>query len=157
MSLFKNEKLATPQIIGVIDGSAASTGNVGEAITSTVAVGSAVALTTATPANVTSISLTPGDWDVFANVNFSATSATTTAGSLWAIGVNTTSATLPVDGSEVQMLQTALTTTTFKGGDGTSRKVINLTTTTTVYLVAEATFSAGTVGAYGSISARRIR
>lgn len=157
MSLFRNEIIATPRIVGYQDGSSASAGNVGEVISSAVAVGSAVALTTATPANVTSISLTPGDWDVTGNVNLTAASATTAAGALQAGGISITSATLPTDGSEVQELSVALTTTSFKTSIPVSRKVINVNAVTTVYLVAEATFTAGTIGAYGVLTARRVR
>jgi hypothetical protein len=144
-------------IAGLTAGAAASAGIVGQVISSAVAVGSPVSLTNATPANVTSISLMAGDWDVDGNVNYTASSASTAAGSLWVAGINTTSATIPTDGSEVQQLATALTTTTFKSGVSVTRKVINVSTTTTVYLVAEATFTAGTVGAYGTITARRVR
>jgi hypothetical protein len=157
MSLFRNEIIATPRIQGVVDGTTASQGYVGEAVQSFVAVGSAVALTTATAANVTSISLTPGDWDVDGNVNFTATSATTAAGGVFSSAVSTTSATLSVDGTESNDLPGPLTTTSFKMSVTVPRKRLSLTTTTTVYLVGLASFSAGTVGGYGAISARRVR
>jgi hypothetical protein len=157
MSLFKSENVVTPNIVGVQDGSNATTGSVGELVFSNIAVGSAVSLTTATAANVTSISLTPGDWDVDGNVNYAAASATTATGALWVSGINTTSATIPTDGTEVQTAATAITTTSFKEGITLARKRVSLTTTTTVYLVAEATFTAGTVTGYGHIHARRVR
>lgn len=157
MSLFKGEYIFTPKIIGVVSGNAAAAGHVGEVISSAVAVGSAVSLTTATAANVTSISLTPGDWDVSADINFTATGATTAAGASVVGGISTTSATLPTDGTEVNDLVGGLTTTTFKTGNSLSRKVVNVSVNTTVYLVGIATFSAGTVGAYGAIVARRVR
>ena len=37
-----------------------------------------------------------------------------------------------------------------------TRKIFNVSAGTTVYLVAEATFTAGTVGAFGSLTARRV-
>ena len=157
MSLFKGEYIFTPKIVGFSDGSLAAAGQVGEVIQSLVAVGSPVSLTTATPANVTSVALTAGDWDVEGNVNFTAASATTAAGALWVAGINSTSATLPTDGSEVQEQAVALTTTTFKSGIGTPPKPIRIAAATTIYLVAEATFTAGTVGAYGVLTARRVR
>jgi hypothetical protein len=90
-------------------------------------------------------------------VNFNATGATTAAGALWALGTSLTTNVLPVDGSEVQMLMSALTTTAFKTGDGTTPAAITVSAPTTVFLVAEATFTAGTVAAYGTVSARRMR
>jgi len=142
---------------GVVDGSAAAAGTLGEFVGSKIAIGAAVGLTTATPANVTSISLTAGDWDVRGLVNYTAAAATVAAGSLWVAGINTTTATIPVDGTEAQIGAFAITTTAFKTGSGLVEVHINVTTMTTIYLVAEATFSAGTVAAYGSIAARRVR
>jgi hypothetical protein len=142
---------------GVTDGSSAAAGTLGEFVGSKVAVGSAVSLTSATPANVTSISLTAGDWDVRGLVDFAGASATVVASSLWVFGINTTSATIPVDGTEAQLGVPALSTTSFMVGSGCVYVRLNITTTTTVYLVAEATFTAGAVAAYGSMTARRVR
>lgn len=131
----------------------ATAGNVGEFVSSLVAVGSPVALTTATAANVTSISLTAGDWDVDGNINFSASSATVTGTSG---GITATSATVPTDGSEVY---SGVQVTLLSETDSVTipRKRINVNSTTTVYLVGKSTFSAGSVGAFGSINARRVR
>jgi hypothetical protein len=140
-------------LVGITNGSNASAGNVGEEVQSLVAVGSAVSLTTATPANVANISLTAGDWDVEAQASFTASSATQTAAEA---GISATSATLPTDGSEVYTgLQT--TTTTDKNTVTMARKRVNITVTTAIYLVAQATFSAGSIGAFGAITARRVR
>jgi hypothetical protein len=157
MSLFRNETVYTPNVVGVQDGSSAQAGSVGEYVITTVAVGSPVSLTTVTPANIASVSLTPGDWDVDGNVNYVATSATTANGSLWVAAIDATSVTLPTDGTEVQLNPGANTTTSFKDGIVFPRKRISITTTTSVYLVTEVTFTAGTVGGYGMISARRVR
>lgn len=157
MGLFKSEIIATPQITGITSGVAAPAGYIGEVKQSQVAVGSAVSITTVTPTNVTSVVLTPGDWDIEANVNFTATSASVAAGSLWVAGLSTTTATVPVNGTEVQEFMPALTTTTFKGSITVPNNVLNVTASTTVYLVFEATFTAGTLSAYGSLVARRIR
>lgn len=131
----------------------ASAGQIGEYVSSLVATGSAVSLTTATAANVTSISLTAGDWDVEAGLNINFGSATTTASSG---GISATSATLPTDGSEAS-LGTILTTTTTVAGRSIQRKRVSVSTTTTIYLVASATFSAGTAAAWGTLNARRVR
>lgn len=157
MGLFSSETIVTPNIIGAVNGTAAPAGAVGEYVLTTVAVGSAVALTTATPANVGSVSLTAGDWTLEGNINFTAASATVANGSLWVGSINVTSATISTDGAEVQLNPGASTTTSFKDGVSIPQKRVSLTATTTIYLVAEATFTAGTVGAYGKISARRVR
>jgi hypothetical protein len=157
MSLFRNETVYTPNIVGVQDGTSAQAGSVGEYLSSLVAVGAPVSLTTATPANVTSLSLTPGDWNLDGNINFTAAAATTADGALWVGAINTTTATVSTDGSEVQLNPGVNTTTSFKDSITIPMKRVLITTTTIVYLVVEATFTAGTVGAYGKLSARRIR
>lgn len=155
--LFKGELIYTPQIVGTVAGDAAKAGAVGEFVQSLVPVGSSVALTTATAANITSISLTPGDWDVEANCNFNATSATTAAANTFQASISSTSATHTTDGSESFELPGTITTSSFKSSVSVSRKRYSLTTTTTLYLVATAVFSAGTVAGYGNFTARRER
>jgi len=157
MSLFSSEIIVTPQIKGVTNGTAGTQGFIGEAVNANVVLGSAVALTTATNANVASITLTPGDWDVDGNINFTATNATVAAGAVVVGSVSTGSLTLSTDGTESYDLPGALTTTSFKLSVTIPRKRLSITTTTVVYLVAQATFTAGTMGAYGALNARRAR
>lgn len=140
-------------IVGTATNDNATAGNIGEYVSSLVASGSAVSLTTATSANVTSMSLTAGDWDVEGMVNYSETTATVTARSA---GTTSTSATVPTDGSEGYNGNQSITTSEINTIT-VSRKRFSLSGTTTVYLVASATFSAGTVAAFGNITARRIR
>lgn len=135
----------------------AAAGIVGEIIESTVLVGSVVALTTATSANVTSISLTAGDWDVWGNVWFNP--AATTSITRMQGAINTTSATLPTApgaGARFAHSQAALVPNA-QIGYPVGQLRISLSGTTTVYLVAEATFTVSTLGAYGYIGARRVR
>lgn len=144
---------ATKTIQATATNDSAAAGFVGEYSSSLIASGSAVGLTTATAANVTSISLTAGDWDVEGNVNFTETVATATARSA---SIGTTSATLATDGSEVTCgVQSTLVSEV--NSITVPRKRISISGTTTVYLVASANFSAGTVSSYGGITARRIR
>ncbi len=143
----------TNAIVGTATNNSATAGHIGEYVSSLIAVGSAVSLTTATPANVTSISLTAGDWDVEGNINFTETTATVTARSG---GVTSTTATIPTDGSEVYNGSQTVVITSINSITS-SRKRFSLSGTTTVYLVTSATFSAGTVAAFGSITARRVR
>lgn len=142
-----------PDIVGTATNDAAATGSRGESATTKVATGSPVSLTTATPANVTSVSLTAGDWDVDGNINYNVTTGTVT---VWVGGINTTSATLPTDGTEVYS-GVQLTALSEKNGMTIPRKRISLSGTTTVYLSTTVTFAAGTLSCFGSIYARRIR
>lgn len=132
---------------------------VGEIVTSSVPAGSAVALTTATGATVTSISLTAGNWDVTGSVAFTV-GATTTVGYL-AGAINTVAATLPTTGSQTFIIPGAGTNavidTTFAPQGEVPRTPISITSTTTVYLVAQAKFATSTCAAYGALTARRVR
>jgi len=134
---------------------AAKAGEIGEIKESKVAVGSAVALTTATAKTVTSVTLTPGSWLVHGHVNHTASGATRTVA---AGAVHTTTDALPTDGTECAF-GTPTTTATFLDGTTTVPKEVLVAagSTTTVYLTTSATFSAGTIGAYGSIVAVRNR
>lgn len=138
---------------GVTSGSNADAGDIGEYVESLIAVGSATALTTATAKNVTSLTLDPGDWDLEGIVSFSTASATFSA---IQGGINSTSATIPTDGSEAY---SGVTGTALSAKDSVTcpRKRFNITVTTTIYLVAKATFSVGSVSAFGQITARRVR
>lgn len=144
------------QNLGVTDGSVAAAGYIGQVITSSVAIGSATSLTTATDKTITSISLTPGDWMVSGNIGFIA-AATTVPTKLTASisATNNTQAISPNDGGFAQIQATLGTAST--NVLTTSPMRINITSTTTYYLVGTATFTVSTLTAYGSISARRLR
>ena len=143
----------TTRITGTTTNNNATAGDLGEYIESQLASGSATSLNTATPKNVTSISLTAGDWDVTGVIDYvlGTTTATDFKG-----GSSSTSATFGPQDSFINMesKSTGLTDT-FSYNIPTVRFLLN--STTTVYLVAQATFSAGTVDAYGTIRARRMR
>jgi len=148
-------------VVGTATNDNAATGNVGQVITATVASGSAISLSNATGANITSISLTAGDWDVSGQVDFVMTGATST---LQQMGISLTTNTLPsqpggsglgTDPLRSSLLQTTTITGTMDLSAGPVR--VSLSATTTVYLVAQVAFSAGTVTGYGTIRARRMR
>ena len=120
------------------------------------ATGTSTSLATGTPANITAstISLTAGEWDISADVNFVATGATTTLAGPFIGSISTTSAT-PVANQQFQFPVVATTSTyNITGAVPTTRLV--LTSTTSVYLVAQATFTAGSVATTGVIRARQI-
>lgn len=131
-------------------------GSVGEYVSSTVATGSSVSLTTNTTANITSISLTPGDWDVTGVVDF--TFGATTSYTNLQGGVSTTSATIGGQDSYFDFETAATVPTATKDPAFTVPTVrLTLTSTTTVYLVAQATFTVSTLKAYGTLRARRVK
>lgn len=149
--------LVTAGLVGTTAAGNAPAGNIGEVISAEVAFNAALALTTLTWRNVTSISLTAGDWDVWGSVAFYSSTGTTTI-SRQAGSIGTTSAApdlSPAGGAYVDIAAAMGT------GLGASLPVgqrrINVSTTTTVYLMAFATFGVSTLGAYGGIYARRRR
>lgn len=135
---------------GVIDGSNAGAGSVGEVISSLQS--SAVTLANATAVNITSITLTAGDWDVTGNVQV--TNAANQAQNVLG-GIGLTSATLP---PYPQFNQLSLT-----GFISTATLVIqpvriNVTASTVVYLIGYAASNpAQPSSGVGFIRARRMR
>lgn len=136
----------------------AATGNIGQITVSEVLVGSAVSLTTGTPANVTSISLTAGDWDVDGCVMFVAGGSTTSTA--YHATIHTTSATLPTKpnkGAYGYVYSAGGFTGGSERGMPTGTIRYSLSSTTTVYLIAQSSFATSTMEAYGYIRARRVR
>jgi hypothetical protein len=136
----------TSGIIGTTTNNNAAAGSVGEFVSNS---GSGISLSNGTSANICSISLTAGDWDVNGSILFvpSVSASSLNAGS------SSTSATLPA---------TTLFNGFIVGGLGACCLPIvyqrySLASTTTVYLVANASFASGTCTGYGQITARRAR
>lgn len=135
----------------------AAAGNVGEYVESILLVGAGVGLTSGAPADVVpTIALTAGDWDVWAELCFTASGGA--AQSLIQGWLSSTSATLPTlpNGGGMAQLQAAFT------ANGTNTLTIpvkrfSLSGTTNIYCSAQDTHSAGTVLAFGFMGARRVR
>lgn len=151
-AVFSNSPtINTPTINGVTNGSSAATGSVGEHPSNQA---SGISLSTSANTNVATLSLSPGDWDVWATVSVAGAggaSITTAAG-----GVSATSLTLGSFGTYWQMVTSgfgANGSVTF----GTPRTTMQLSATTTVYCIANATFPSGTASAGCKIEARRPR
>ncbi len=135
------------QIKGIANAANVSAGYVGEFITSHKDVGAGVSLTSNTAANMTSISLTAGDWDVYGNIFY-----TSSVGPTLALGWSSlTSATNPNNSLTAAM--SGITGATSLGMVLPPLRV-SVSTTTTVYASAFATF-AGTCEVTGTLSARR--
>lgn len=147
----------TGGIVGTTTNDDASAGIVGQYSEQTIASGSAVSLTTATAADIASISLGAGDWDVDGTTVYDA-AASTTVSELENV-VNSVSATftstLGLSGRTLYQSLALTGPATWAFPTGTRR--FSLSGTTTVYLIARASFLTSTMRAYGQIRARRVR
>jgi hypothetical protein len=139
-------------IRGTTIGDSANVGSDGEIITNA---STGASLTSLSPANVASISLTAGDWDVSGIVTYVAAGGTTITGQ--SAGISTTSATFAAANTGTSTTFNYTNPVGFGSAIPTNPTRINITSTTTVYLLAQATFSGGTATANGFIRARRVR
>lgn len=148
----------TGGVVGTTTNDNANAGNVGEYISSTLVAGSAVALTTGVTSNITSISLTAGDWDVSA-VGAIVLGATTTTTNI-VFSLSTTTGTLNLNVGNYTTVDYATGTVLNNASPpiiGMPPTRFSLASTTTVFLVANATFGTSTMSGFGIIRARRIR
>lgn len=141
-------------LTGTSTNNVAGAGIVGQVIASSIPSGSAVALTTSTAKDVTSISLTPGNWFICANVAFFANAATTATG--FAGGITTTTNTLPTPPDGYAQFAITVPAAGSEPEFSTGCVVKSLASTTTVFLDASASFAVNTMSAFGNIVAHRI-
>lgn len=149
---------------GTATNDSAAAGYIGEILSASTLRSAPVSLTSTVTANVTSVSLSAGDWDVESIVGFNP-GATTSVTRLDA-AVATTSATLPgtdtiaVPDANGQVRVVFSSAANVLGSDfilDINRSRVSVSGTTTIYIVANGTFSISTLAAYGSITARRVR
>jgi hypothetical protein len=154
----KLTRTAGVSLSGTNTNDSAAAGYVGEYIESSIALASAVSLTSGAASNVTSISLTAGDWDVSADVTYSP-AATTNFTLAWHSISNTSATQDSTTGGAYNIYRFPAGNVPVAGfntaGVGPVRKL--LSGTTTVYLVAQATFTISTMAAFGILRARRVR
>lgn len=132
---------------GVVDGSDAAAGEVGEYLAAT---GPGVGLASNTVTNVATLTLTAGDWNVEGNIVFNPTGVVTFVSA----SINTVSGAMGAFATaNAGTLGTGLQHRI--GSGGTAR--VNVTATTTAYLVGQCFFTSGTMNAVGRIWARRVR
>lgn len=144
-------------IVGTTTNNNATAGSVGEYVSSTVGPGSLIALTSPTAANITSISLTAGDWDVAGIVGFGGISGTSVVAFVGANASESSGGISPSIGIQVLMNGSTQISTV---ADMTAALPVyrySFAITTTMFLVARANYTSGSIGAYGTISARRVR
>lgn len=141
---------------GTTTGGNAVAGTLGEELSSEVLVGDAVALVSGTPKTVTSLALTAGDWDLTGVVTYVA--AATTSITRLSQSISTTTNTHGNNKQRKQVKSAAVVpgaTDTPIMDTPTVR--VNISATTTYYLIADATFTVDTLSAYGYLRARRVR
>ncbi len=138
----------TPNIVGVTNASNASAGSVGEVLSNSTVTG---AITSNTFTNVTSLSLTAGDWDVFGAL-VTGPAGTTTI-SFVSLCLNTVSATATYPES---ILPYSVAAGQVVGVVAPTMR-INVSSTTTVYLVGYITYGVSTLTTNAYIYARRAR
>lgn len=142
---------------GVTNASNAAPGQIGEVLSASQTTN--VSMTTATTVNVATLALTAGDWRVNGFVAITPSVASTVQG----CGISTTSATLPTPAQAaagtgaLMQLRLSFATGALQQSYPTGELRVNTSTSTTVYLVAQATFASGTCTAIGYITARRMR
>jgi hypothetical protein len=138
-------------ISGVTDGSVAPLGIVGQLQSSVIAAASAITLNTGAVNNVTALTLLDGDYDVWGNVDVTASVGMTNM-SCW---VSLTPTTLP----DKSLYNVCATTTAIQTQTGLSTPMLSfsLGAQAIVYLSCVATFATGSVSACGGIYARRRR
>jgi hypothetical protein len=142
---------------GVTNGSDAASGVIGEFIAANVPLASEVTLTNNVPATVVTMTNLPaGDWVVNGQVNYDASGTTKitvlkqgisfsagTFGTVNTYSVSQSGEYTPIAANDIAQLVRS--------------QRISIATPTTIYLVAQATFTTSTLKAYGVLEARRVR
>lgn len=141
------------QIAGTATNDNASTGNIGEFLSSIIPTASAVAISTNTNTNLTFVDLTTGDWDVWANLTINSNNSNATVMAGW---LSSTSATLP-DASLYGIITMGATGLLGSFSPAVPSQRFTVNTTTRIYLTGLATFTTGAGNMTGGIYARRRR
>ncbi len=144
-------------IVGTNTNDSAAAGKVGEYVESVFA--NVANGTTGTFIDATSIALTAGDWDISLNILLSLNTASTLT--TWYVGISTTSGnstTGLVNGSNYMSVLPPFTGAANNDGRSIAAWRQSLSAgSTTIYAKAQVTFTGGTWGWYGRLSARRMR
>lgn len=141
---------------GIKNGGLATSGNVGEYINQNIPSGSAIALSSGSSTDIASISLTAGDWDIWATAGLSLSGGATMAS--FAAWVNTISMTDPGSpNAGAYLVETPPSALTGFQTKAVGVRTYQLASTTTIYLTCHPTYSGGTLLGFGFIGARRVR
>lgn len=148
---------ASTQLYGITGVNSALNKNpsyIGEYLTAALDIGSATSLTTNTSKTIISQSLTAGDWEVEGIVNYIPN--TTTSITQFQQGASSTDNTLGADNTYASRSMAAYIPGIVTQRITIPRQRFSLAVSTTVYLIANATFTASTMTAYGALFCRRM-
>lgn len=137
-----------PNIVGETSAAAIPAGSVGEVIQSKILFASSVNLPNNAATQVTSITLMPGNWDVWGNVCINSVTANITTTQMC---INVGTPTIP----DFSILAGTANVLISLDARTVPPLTLNVSTNTTVYLVAYAQFASGSATACGQIIARR--
>jgi hypothetical protein len=146
------------QIAGTNTNDSAAAGMVGELMFQNTVFGSAVALTTATFTPIAQITLSAGDWNVWGAICFvgqSTTTSTRIIGAISPINNNWEGGGLPWAMDIPNIPATGFSADNPNMVMGV--RVTQISVPTTLYALAFSNFASGTLSAFGSIYARRVR
>lgn len=147
---------STSGVIGTTTNDGAAAGSVGQIIEQTTSSGSPVAMTSGVGVDIASISLTAGDWDVWAILGVIPAAGTLPTRIRAAISQTSGGTTAPPNGGATIDYRLPFTASQSQSVFvGTIR--ISVASTTTIYLVGLAEFTVSTLTGYGYIGARRRR
>lgn len=136
----------------------AAAGDIGEVVSSSVTSGSAIALTTNVQVNITSVSLTAGDWDCRAAGYMTGTGTTNVTRFNASISSTTNTSSTTVGTFSTYILPAGGTVFNHDTPSAVlPSNRVSIGSTETRYLVALATFTVSTAGAFGTILCRRVR
>lgn len=151
-------RVTSRQLAATPTSDSANLGKMGEYLETVLAAGSATSLATGTAKNIVTLNLTSGDWEVSGNVVYvpaATTSVTLAFHSISAVSSTQDQVTF-LNGFAIYRTAAFVPAANFTAGNvGPVRK--SLSGTTTMYLVAQATFTVSTMTAHGTIRARRAR
>lgn len=147
---------------GTATNDSAASGAIGEVKSTTVAIDDKVPETSGTPVDVATLVLTPGDWDVSGVINRDLAGVTAT---VYGGAISPAADTMPAQaggsgvGPDSSVIQAATFGDTVTGNYITAIGPVrvSLAANATIHLVAADTFSAGTIGLFGTLRARRVR
>lgn len=152
--IFDRQGGASGNILGTTTNNDAPPGVIGEYQFADVPIGSAMALTSGVNIDMAALPLSAGDWDVTLQALFLNTAADTT---LYTASLSLMSVTLDLTLGRLSQLPLVLAANSSGVALSVPEVRFSLAAPAVIHAVQNATFSAGTVGAFGRISARRPR
>jgi len=149
-------------LVGTVLNDVPLAGRVGEVVQTNTTYASAITLTSATSANVAALTLPAGDWDVTSECTYTSKALTVTVASAYTTtAISTVSATLQANSATdaywLIYRYLDLSTKVLNDTACIPKYRYSTTSSSTIYLVANVTYSGNTLYAWGNMVARRVR